>query len=64
MIIFVKNIAMETINKKPVFNSADEFLNIMLENRRQSKIETQERYNTPEFQEILRKLREMKKEKK
>jgi hypothetical protein len=64
MIIFVKTIVMEALDKKPVFKSADEIIRLMLESKKQSKIETQERYNTPEFQEILRKLREMKKEKK
>lgn len=64
MIIFVKTIVMEALNKKPVFKSADEVIRLMLESKSQSKIETQERYNTPEFQEILKKLREMKKEKK
>jgi hypothetical protein len=52
---------METLNKKPVFKSADEVIHLMLESKKQSKIESQERYNTPEFQEILRKLRAMKK---
>ncbi|CAN1558870.1 hypothetical protein MCETHM1_02537 [Flavobacteriaceae bacterium] len=64
MIIFVKTIVMEALDKKPVFKSADEIIRLMLESKKQSKIETQERYNTPEFQEILRKLREMKKVKK
>ena len=64
MIIFVKTIVMDALNKKPVFKSADELIRLMLESKKQSKIETQERYNTPEFQEILKKLREMKKEKK
>lgn len=55
---------MKALNKKPVFKPADELIRLMLESKKQSKIETQERYNTPEFQEILKKLREMKKEKK
>ena len=46
--------------KKPVFKSADEIIRLMLESKKQSKIESQERYNTPEFQEMLRKLRKMK----
>ncbi len=58
-----KRIIMSTVNKKPVFKSADEIIRLMLESKRQSKIESQERYNTPEFQEILKKLRKMKKEK-
>lgn len=61
MIIFVKTIVMETLNKKTVFKSADEIIRLMLESKKQSKIESQARYNTPEFQEILKKLREMKK---
>jgi hypothetical protein len=52
---------MEPITKKPVFKSADEIIRLMLESKKQSKIESQARYNTPEFQEILRKLREKKK---
>ncbi|WP_185963920.1 hypothetical protein [Flavobacterium restrictum] len=52
---------METLNKKTVFKSADEIIRLMLESKKQSKIESQARYNTPEFQEILKKLREMKK---
>jgi hypothetical protein len=64
MIIFVKTIVMEALDKKPVFKSADEVIQLMLESKKQSKIESQARYNTPEFQEILKKLREMKKEKK
>jgi hypothetical protein len=58
-----KIVVMENLNKKPVFKSADEVIHLMLESKKQSKIESQERYNTPEFQEILRKLRAMKKEK-
>jgi hypothetical protein len=54
---------MNTITKKPVFKSADEIISLMLESKKQSKIESQERYNTSEFQEILKKLRKMKKEK-
>ncbi len=54
---------METPIKKPVFKSADEIISLMLESKKQSRIESQERYNTPEFQETLRKLREMKKAK-
>lgn len=60
MIIFVKTIVMETTHKKPVFKSADELISIMLENKRQSKIETQEFAKTEEFQEMLRRLREKK----
>lgn len=52
---------METPIKKPVFKSADEIIQLMLESKKQSKIESQQRYNTPEFQEILRKLRQNKK---
>lgn len=59
ILIFVKNFIMEP-EKKPVFKSADEIIRLMLESKKQSKIESQERYNTPEFQEILRKLRKMK----
>lgn len=54
---------MNTTSEKPVFKSADEIIRLMLESKKQSKIESQQRYNTPEFQEILKKLREMKKEK-
>ena len=49
--------------KKPVFKSADEIIHLMLESKKQSKIESQERYNTPEFQEMLIKLRKMKNDK-
>ncbi len=55
---------METPVKNPVFKSADEIIHLMLESKKQSKIESQERYNTPEFQEILRKLRALKKQNK
>ena len=54
---------MDTTSKKSVFKPADEVIRLMLESKKQSKIESQERYNTPEFQEILKKLRKMKKEK-
>jgi hypothetical protein len=64
MIIFVKRIVMEALDKKPVFKSADEVIRLMLESKRQSKIETEEFAKTEEFQEILKRLREMKKNKK
>jgi ABC-type Mn2+/Zn2+ transport system ATPase subunit len=64
MIIFVKTIVMEALDKKPVFKSADEVIRLMLESKRQSKIETEEFAKTEEFQEILKRLREMKKNKK
>ena len=54
---------MDTTSKKSVFKPADEVIRLMLESKKQSKIESQERYNTTEFQEILKKLRKMKKEK-
>jgi hypothetical protein len=54
---------METLNKKPVFKSADEVIHLMLESKKQSKIESQEFAKTQEFQEMLKRLREMKKEK-
>ncbi|MBC7641491.1 MAG: hypothetical protein H7174_04010 [Flavobacterium sp.] len=52
---------METPIKKPVFKSPDEIIQLMLESKKQSKIESQQRYNMPEFQEILIKLRQNKK---
>lgn len=60
MIIFVKTIVMEALNKKPVFKSADEVIRLMLESKKQSKIETQEFAKTEEFQEMLKRLREKK----
>ena len=60
MIIFVKTIVMEALNKKPVFKSADEVIRLMLEGKKQSKIETQEFAKTEEFQEMLKRLRERK----
>ena len=45
---------MEALDKKPVFKSADEVIHLMLESKKQSKMESQARYNTPEFQEILK----------
>lgn len=53
---------MKTLVKKTVFKSTDEVIQLMLESKKQSKIESQERYNTEEFQEILKKLRQLKKE--
>jgi ABC-type Mn2+/Zn2+ transport system ATPase subunit len=60
MIIFVKTIVMEALDKKPVFKSADEIIRLMLESKKQSKIETEEFAKTEEFQEILKRLREKK----
>jgi hypothetical protein len=60
MIIFVKIIVMEALDKKPVFKSADEVVRLMLESKKQSRIETQEFAKTEEFQEILKILREKK----
>ena len=54
---------MDTTSKKSVFKPADEVIRLMLESKKQSKIESQKRYNTTKFQEILKKLRKMKKEK-
>lgn len=48
---------MEALDKKPVFKSADEVIQLMLESKKQSKIETQEFAKTEEFQEMLKKLR-------
>ena len=60
MIIFVKTNVMEALNKKPVFKSADEVIRLMLQSKKQSKIETQEFAKTEEFQEMLKRLREKK----
>ncbi len=51
---------MEALDKKPVFKSADEVVRLMLESKKQSRIETQEFAKTEEFQEILKILREKK----
>jgi hypothetical protein len=59
-----KKKGMKTLDKKTVFKSTDKVIELMLESKKQSKIESQERYDTEEFQEILRKLRQLKKEKK
>nr|WP_315159689.1 hypothetical protein [uncultured Flavobacterium sp.] len=55
---------MKTLGKKTVFKSTDKVIELMLESKKQSKIESQGRYDTEEFQEVLRKLRQLKKEKK
>jgi len=51
---------MEALNKKPVFKTADELIRLMLESKKQSKIETQEFAKTKEFQEMLKRLRDKK----
>lgn len=50
---------METATKKQLL-STDEIIRRWKESRKQSKIEAEQRYNSPEFQEILKKLRAMK----
>jgi len=50
---------MET-TKKSIFKPVDEIVRLMKESKRQSKIESQEMYHTPEFQEFLKKLRALK----
>lgn len=52
---------MENLPKKPVFKSADEVIRLMLESKKQSKIESQEFAKTQEFQDMLVRLRAMKK---
>ncbi len=52
---------METPIKKPVFKSADEIIHLMLESKKQSKIESQEFAKTQEFQDMLVRLRAKKK---
>lgn len=52
---------MSTTTKKPVFKSADEIIHLMLESKKQSKIESQEFAKTKEFQDMLVRLRAMKK---
>lgn len=52
---------METPTKKPVFKSADEIISLMLESKKQSKIESQEFAKTQEFQDMLVRLRAKKK---
>jgi hypothetical protein len=51
---------METTTKKSIFKPVDEIIRLMKESKKQSKIESQQRYYTPEFQEVLKKLRAMK----
>lgn len=48
---------METPIKKPVFKSADEIIHLMLESKKQSKIESIEFSKTQEFQDMLIRLR-------
>ncbi len=50
---------MET--KKSIFKPVDEIVRLMKESKKQSKIENEKKYNSPEFQEVLKKLRTMKK---
>jgi hypothetical protein len=50
---------METNFKKP--KNVDELVAMMLERKKNSKIENEKKYNSPEFQETLRKLRELNK---
>ena len=52
---------METPIKKPVFKSADEIIHLMLESKKQSRIESQEFAKTQEFQDMLIRLRAKKK---
>jgi hypothetical protein len=54
---------MSTTTKKPVFKSADEIIHLMLESKKQSKIESHEFAKTQEFQDMLERLRAMKKKK-
>jgi hypothetical protein len=49
--------------KKPVFKSADEIIRLMLESKKQSKIESQEFAKTQEFQDMLKILRSKKQHK-
>ncbi len=48
---------METPIKKPVFKSADEIIHLMLESKKQSRIESQEFAKKQEFQDMLVRLR-------
>jgi len=50
---------MET-TKKSIFKPVDEIVRLMKESKKQSKIENEKRYQSVEFQEILKKLRAMK----
>lgn len=52
---------MENTIKKPVFKSADEIIQLMLESKKQSKIESQEFAKTQEFKDMLLRLRAIKK---
>ena len=54
---------MDTTSKKSVFKPADEVIRLMLESKKQSKIESQEFAKTQEFQDMLLRLRAMKKKK-
>ena len=54
---------MDTTSKKSVFKPADEVIRLMLESKKQSKIESQKFAKTQEFQDMLLRLRAMKKEK-
>lgn len=48
--------------KKSIFKSVDEIIRLMKESKKQSKIENKKKYNSPEFQEVLMKLRAIKKQ--
>lgn len=54
---------MDTTPKKSVFKPTDEVIRLMLESKKQSKIESQKFAKTQEFQDMLLRLRAMKKEK-
>jgi|JFJP01.1.fsa_nt_gi hypothetical protein len=49
---------METINKIP--KNVDELVALMLERKKERKIENEKKYNSQEFQEFLMKLRALK----
>lgn len=48
---------METTIKKNIFKSADEVIRLMLESKRQSKIESIEFAKTKEFKEMVERLK-------
>jgi hypothetical protein len=51
---------MEITMKKPVFKSADEIIRLWKESKRQSKIESEEFAKSKEFQEIFKRLGQIK----
>jgi hypothetical protein len=48
---------METLAEKP--KNVDELVAMMLERKKNSKIENEKKYNSPEFQETLKRLRKL-----